>query len=208
MPCYLRRWEARKGREELLHQELVDAYQVYASGNPAVMESIIYREHFVGGEFISLIICDTEVDASTPEERALLAAFEKIAGAHAETITPTLRVETLHEFATIPQTGTYGMAALLRCRPERFAEVAERLGSIAANIVKRLSPSRLLVGHTPDERGHFLFVGDSSYKVDLDRYLESSLRQEHLAMLEPFLAGPTRWYVLDPVWRYFRGRSR
>ena len=50
-----------------------------------------------------------------------------------------------------------------------------------------------------------LFVlGDSDDRIDVDRYLQSTLHAQHLRRLAPLVAAPTRWFAIDPVWRYFR----
>lgn len=207
MPSYMRRWTAREGHEGVLRQELLRVHQTYAAKNPHLMESMLYREHFVAREFIGLAVYDDEAAVESRERRALLSAFDKLAAAHAETITPSHRVEMLHELVTIPTAAPNGIAALLRCQPEHVPEVTARLGAIARDIVERLSPARLLVAHATDEPGTFFVVGDSEDRVDLDRYLQSSLHRGHQAALKPFLVAPARWYSLDPVWRYFRGRG-
>lgn len=204
MPSYMRRWAAREGHEGVLRQELLRLHQTHAPKNPHLMESMLYREHFAAREFIGLAVYDDEAAVESRERRALLSAFDKLAAAHAETITPSHRVEMLHEFVTIPRTASNGMAALLRCEPDHVPEVTARLEAIARDIVDRLAPVRFLVGHAADEPGTFFVLGDSQHRVDLDRYLQSSLHRDHQATLERFLVAPARWYSLDPVWRYFR----
>ena len=56
-------------------------------------------------------------------------------------------------------------------------------------------------------REHFLgaeFIGLIVY-----RYLQSSLHRQHVNAVGSLLTAPTRWFSLDPVWRYTRpGGSR
>jgi len=66
----------------------------------------------------------------------------------------------------------------------------------------------MLVGEVVDKPGQFFVLGDSSYPVDLDRYLQSSLHRQHLVALESLLVAPTRWFALDRVWRYVKAGAR
>ena len=67
----------------------------------------------------------------------------------------------------------------------------------------------MLVGEAVDKPGLFFVLGDSSYAVDLDRYLQSSLHRQHVNAVGSLLTAPTRCFSLDPVWRYTRpGGSR
>ncbi len=112
----------------------------------------------------------------------------------------------ISEFVASRQAGPYGVAGLLNCQPAFTEEFTERLKGLAAELVERLHPTRLLVGEAVDRPGLFFVLGDSNYPVDLDRYLKSELRRQRLTALGSLLTGPTRWFALDPVWRYSRPR--
>src|SRR5439155_663007 len=137
-----------------------------------------------------------------------LARLDEVAAAHARFSTPSLRVELIAEFVTSPHATPYGVAGLLTCQPAFAAEVAGRLKGLVAELVERLRPARMLVGEVVDKPGQFFVLGDSSYPVDLDRYLQSSLHRQHLVALESLLVAPTRWFALDRVWRYVKAGAR
>src|SRR5207244_60376 len=130
-----------------------------------------------------------------------LARLDEVAAAHARFSTPSLRVELIAEFVTSPHATPYGVAGLLTCQPAFAAEVAGRLKGLVAELVERLRPARMLVGEVVDKPGQFFVLGDSSYPVDLDRYLQSSLHRQHLVALESrrVAASPARvaWRELD-----------
>ena len=56
MPTFLRRWVALESHEAALRQELSFIHQTYTRKSPHVMESLMYREHFLGAEFIGLVV--------------------------------------------------------------------------------------------------------------------------------------------------------
>src|SRR5438094_5221891 len=65
------------------------------------MESLMYREHFLGAEFIGLVVY-AEAGLETKERRQALARLDEVAAAHARFSTPSLRVELVAEFVTSP----------------------------------------------------------------------------------------------------------
>ena len=207
MPAFLRRWVALDGHEAELRQELSFIHQTYTRKSPHVMESLMYREHFLGSEFIGLVVY-ADAGLATTERRQALARLDEVAAAHARFSTPSLRVELIAEFVTSPHATPYGVAGLLTCQPAFAAEVAGRLKGLVAELVERLRPARMLVGEVVDKPGQFFVLGDSSYPVDLDRYLQSALHRQHLVALESLLVAPTRWFALDPVWRYVKAGAR
>jgi hypothetical protein len=203
VPTFLRRWVALEGHEAVLRQELSLIHRTYTRKSPHVVESLMYREHFLGSEFIGLVAY-ADAGLETSERRHALARLDEVAGAHARFSTPSLRVGILGEWKTSSQATPYGAAGLLTCQPAFSAEFAGRLKELVADLVERLRPARMLVGEVVDTPGLFFVLGDSSYPVDLDRYLQSSLHRRHRAAVESLLVAPTRWFVLDPVWRYVK----
>ena len=113
----------------------------------------------------------------------------------------------IDEFVIVPHAGPYGIAGLLTCQPAFAAEFTGRLKRLNAELIQRLRPTRMLVGEVVDTLGLFFILGDSNYPVDLDRYFRSSLYRQHQTTLGPLLAAPTRWFALDPVWRYHWGAA-
>jgi len=209
MPSFLRRWVALEGHEAALRQELLLVHETYTRKSPHVVESLMYREHFLGAEFIGLIVYGDDAGLETVERQRALARLDAVAAAHAKFSTPALRIEMLGEFTTVPHTGPYGTAGLLTCQPAFATEFAGRLRGLIDELVERLRPTRMLVGEAVDKPGLFFVLGDSSYPVDLDRYLQSSLHRQHVNAVGSLLTAPTRWFSLDPVWRYTRpGGSR
>jgi hypothetical protein len=167
----------------------------------------MYREHFLGSEFMGLVVYD-DAGLATSERQQALARLDEVAAAHARFSTPSLRVEMVAEYVTSPEATAHGVAGLLTCQPAFTAEVAGRLRGLVTEVVERLRPARMLVGEVVDKPGLFFVLGDSTYSVDLDRYLQSSLHRRHLVAVESLLVAPTRWFVLDPVWRYVRAAAR
>ena len=207
MPSILRRWVALEGHETVLRQELLRAHEVYTQRLPYVRESLMYREHFLGVEFIGLVVYADDAGLVTTERQRAMARLDEVAAAHAKVSTPPLRAEMIDEFVMVPHAGPYGIAGLLTCQPPFAAEFAERLKRLSAELIQRLRPTRMLVGEVVDAPGMFFILGDSNYPVDLDRYFRSSLYRQHVATLGSMLAAPTRWFSLDPVWRYHRGAT-
>ena len=163
----------------------------------------MYREHFLGAEFIGLVVY-AEAGLETRERRQALARLDEVAAAHARFSTPALRVERIAEFVKGTQVTPYGIAGLLTSQPAFAAEFAGRLKELTGDLVERLRPA----GEVVDTPGLFFVLGDSSYPVDLDRYLQSTLHRQHRAAVESLLVAPTRWFSLDPVWRYVKAGDR
>ena|SRR2546427_2077032 len=204
MPSFLRRWVAREGHEAALRQELLLIHETYTRKSPDVLESLMYREHFLGSEFIGLIAYDDDAGPWTQERLQAQARPDEVAATHATISTPSLRIEMVCEFMTTRDASPYGIAGLATCPPAFTAEFAARLKVLIAELVERLRPTRMLAGEVVDTPGRFFVLGDSNYPVNLDRYLQSSLYRQHLATLGPLVVSPTRWFSLDPVWRYSR----
>src|SRR5207247_2032351 len=110
----------------------------------------------------------------------------------------------LYEHAAVPQRGQYSVIALLTALSEGTAnEVGRRMAGGANALVERFKPTRLVVARVVD-RLRLLVMLDAGQAIDIDRYLASSLRRQHMDALAPYLSAPPQWYALDPVWRYFR----
>src|SRR5256712_10308922 len=139
MPAFLRRWVAREGHEAALRQELSFIHQTYTRKSPHVVESLMYREHFLGSEFIGLVVY-ADAGLETKERRQALAPLDEVAAAHARVSTPSLRVELIAQFVTSSHATPYGVAGLLTCQPAFAAEVAGRLKGLAAALAARLRP--------------------------------------------------------------------
>lgn len=206
MWALFRRWVAREGRGAALHEALLLLHEAHTWRHPHVQESLIYREHFLGAEFTSLVLYD-EVGRGTPEGWHARAPLEALAALQAKYSTPWLDVEIIGTSMANPQAGAHGVVGLLTCQPALAAEFAGRLKGLTAELVERLRPARMLVGEVVDTPGRFFVLGDSNSSIDLDRYLKSSLHQHHVAALGPLLAAPTRWFALELVWRHARPQS-
>src|SRR3989441_62067 len=109
MPAFLRRWVALDGHEAELRQELSFIHQTYTRKSPHVMESLMYREHFLGSEFIGLVVY-ADAGLGTTERRQALARLDEVAAAHARFSTPSLRVELIAAVVTSPHAPPYGGA--------------------------------------------------------------------------------------------------
>jgi len=204
VPIFLRRWIALEGHQAALRQALLLVHETDTRKSPHVIESLMYREHFLGAEFTGLIVYDDEASLEATERQHALARLDAIATAHTKFSTPPLRVEMIGALTRAPRGGPYGVAGLLSCQPAFATEFAGRLKGLTAELVERLRPTRMLVGEVVDRPGLFVVLGDSNYPVDLDRYLQSSLHRQHATALGSLLTAPTRWFSLDPVWRYVR----
>jgi hypothetical protein len=207
MPYLVRRWVARHGHEGRLRHELVGLYEAHVRTDARVMESMLYREHFAGRDFIGVTVYDEEAALQGPQRRRLLDALRAVADVHAELAEGSFRAEVLYEYAAIARKGAHGVAVLLPGKPARLAELTERLREMATVAVERLAPTRALAWHLVEAPGHVLIIVDTEAAIELDRYLSSPLRREHLGMLAPFLTAPARWYSLDPIWHHFRRRT-
>src|SRR2546430_17191667 len=117
MPSFLRRWVALEGHEAALRQELLLVHETYTRKSPHVVESLMYREHFLGAEFIGLIVYGDDAGLETVERQRALARLDAVAAAHAKFSTPALRIETLGEFPTAPHPGPSALAARRPARP-------------------------------------------------------------------------------------------
>ena len=94
----------------------------------------------------------------------------------------------------MPQAGVHSVAAMLVCRPEHVARSRERLPAAVAALADRLTPRRLLAAQWVERPEEFVVMADSEQRFDVDRFLTSAFGRRH----EP------RFYLLDPVWNYFR----
>jgi hypothetical protein len=204
MAYFVRRWIAQDGHESLLRAELIGAHEEHVAGDPGTMEAMVYREHFHGREFIGLVVYDDESALEGERRRALLKRFETIAAAHAEVTEGAFRADLIYEFTSIARNAPYGVAALLRCDPRRVDEFSARLRTIAAGVVEQVGAPRVLAFHLGEPPGLVLLIADASVPVDLDRYFRSSFWRGHREVLGPLIAAPPRWYLLDPIWHYFR----
>ncbi len=97
----------------------------------------MYREHFLGAEFIGLVVY-AEAGLETRERRQALARLDEVAAAHARFSTPALRVERIAEFVKGTQVTPYGIAGLLTSQPAFAAEFAGRLKELTGDLVERL----------------------------------------------------------------------
>jgi hypothetical protein len=204
MPNLVRRWVAREGQEGRLRHELVRLYDEHIRTDARVIESMLYREHFAGRDFIGVTVYDEESALQGPERRRLLEALQAVSDAHAEVMEGSFRAEVIYEYAAIARQGAHGAAVLLPGKPARLVELSERLREMAAAAVEGLAPTRVLAWHLLEGPGHVLIIVDTEAPIELDHYLASPLRREHLDALAPFLTAPARWYSLDPIWHYFR----
>jgi hypothetical protein len=205
MPAFLRRWTAKEHHESVLRQELLRVHSgFHTAENPHLIESTMYREHFSEREFLAFVLYDDEAALGSPTRQKLLAALDEVASKHAVRVTPPFRIETFFEYTAIPRTGAYGAAVMFRVRPDEIAQVKEPLSTLASEVVDRFSPSRLLLHHVIDDPGLFCVICDSEARIDLDRYLGSSLRREHRTAVGAVAIEVPNWFTLDPVWRYFR----
>ena len=195
---------AREGRETTLRQELIGLHQRTARGIPHLMEVLLYREHFIGRRFLSIARYDDERAVASEERRAMLDALLALETASCEAPGDSRPLELLYEFAAIPHTGQHSVAALLTASSVGMAiEVGRRMAGGAGALVDRFKPTRLVVARVVD-RLRLLVMLDANDAIDIDRYLASTLRRQHMDALAPYLAAPPQWYALDPVWRYFR----
>jgi hypothetical protein len=204
MPSVLRRWVAREGHEAALRQALLVVHETDTRKNPQAMESLLYRERFLGAEFVGLVIYDDEAALATEARQRTLAKLDQIAAVHATFHTPSLRCDVTSEFITVPHTGAYGIAGLFTGQRGLANELALHLKELATELVERFHPTRMLVVQVREAPETVFVLGDSDDRIDVDRYLQSSLHEQHRRRLAPLVAAPTRWFAIDPVWRYFR----
>jgi quinol monooxygenase YgiN len=204
VPLFLRRCAARDGQEGLLRRELIRVHEERTPRLTGLLEAAVYREHLQGREFLSLELYEDEAAAGGPARAAMLEALDETEGRHAEVAGVSIRLEVIYEYASIPQRALHSAAALLVARPEGVPRLRERLGPGVAVLAERLKPRRVIAAQGHERPELFVVVGDSEWAFDVDRYLTSGFGRRITAPLEPFLARPPRYFVLDPVWRYFR----
>jgi hypothetical protein len=207
MPLFLRRYVAREGREGFLRHELIRVHEELVPKAIGLLEVSVYREHVIGREFLSLAIYDDDASVAGPGRKALLEELDEIERQHGEVSGVPVRLESLYEYASIPQPTRHSAAAVLDARPEQAAALRARLPPTVATVAERLRPRRVIVAQGVERPEQFVVVGDSEHPFDPDRYLTSGFGRRQTTLMEPFLVSPPRYYVLDPVWRYFRGFS-
>ena len=204
MPLFLRRCVARDGQEAFFRQELVRAHEELAPRARGLLEIAVYREQVTGREFLTLAIYEDDTAVMAGGRKALLEAVDECERRFGEAAGISIRLDSLYEFASVPQTSVHSAAAMLICRPEHAARFRERLPVAVAGMAERLKPRRVLVAQGVERPEQFVVMGDSEQRFDVDRFLTSSFGRRHTSQLEPYLAMPPRFYLLDPVWRYFR----
>ena len=60
----------------------------------------MYREHFLGAEFIGLVVYADDAGLATTERQRAKGSTDEVAAAHAKVSTPPLRVEMIDELVT------------------------------------------------------------------------------------------------------------
>ena len=204
MPDFLRESLAREGHEAALREDLIATHERLAVVIPHLMEALLYREHFTSRRFLSIMRYDDEGAVASVERGAMLDALVAVERAHCEAPSESRPVDVLYEHARGPDRGQHSVVALLTVLSEGMAsEVGRRLSVGADALVARFRPLRLMVARVVG-RLRLLVMCDASEAIDIDRYLASSLRRQHMDALAPYLSTPPEWYALDPVWRYFR----
>ena len=204
MPLFLRRCAARAGHEALLRQELVRAHEELAPRVRGLLEIAVYREQVAGREFLTLAIYEDDVAVTSAGRKALLEAVDECEVRFGETAGISIRLDSLYEYASVPQAGVHSAAVVLICRPEHTARFRERLPVAVSAMAERLTPRRVLVGQGVERPEQFVVMADSEQRFDVDRFLTSAFGRRHTSQLEAYLAVPPRFYLLDPVWKYFR----
>jgi hypothetical protein len=207
VPLFLRRCVARDGEEGLLRRELIRVHEEQTPKVTGLLEVSVYREHLDGREFLSLAIYEDDEASAGAGRQALLAALDEVETRHGETAGVSVRLGPLYEYASLPQRSLHSAAVLLVSRPDGITRLRERLGPDVGVVAERLKPRRIIVAQGQERPELFVVVGDSEHPFDVDRYLTSAFGRRTTTSLEPYLARPPRFYVLDPVWRYFRGVS-
>lgn len=204
MPLFLRRCVARDGQDALLRQELVRVHEERAPRARGLLEIAVYRENVVGREFLTLAIYEDDRAVMSGGRKSMLEDVDECERRFGEAPGISIRLESLYEYASVPQPSVHSAAAMLICRPEEVARFRERLPSTVASLAERLTPRRVIVGQGVERPEQFVVMADSEQRFDVDRYLTSAFGRRHSTQLEPYLAEPPRYYLLDPVWRYFR----
>jgi hypothetical protein len=204
VPLFLRRCVARNGQEALFRQELVRTHEERAPRARGLLEIAVYRETTLGREFLTLAIYEDDAAVVAGGRKSLLEGVDECERRFGEAPGISMRLESRYEYASVPQKGAHSAAAMLICRPQHVARFRERLPEAIAALAERLAPRRIILGQGVERPEHFVVMGDSEHRFDVDRYLTSALGRRHRSQLEPYLAEPPRYYLLDPVWRYFR----
>jgi len=204
VPLFLRRCAARAGHEALLRQELVRAHEELAPRVRGLLEIAVYREQLVGREFLTLAIYEDDTAVMSSGRKALLEAVDDCEGRFGEAAGTSIRLDSLYEYASVPQAGVHSVAAMLICRQEHVPRFRERLPAAVAAMADRLTPRRLLAAQGVERPEEFVVMADSEQRFDVDRFLTSAFGRRHTSQLEAYLAVPPRFYLLDPVWKYFR----
>jgi hypothetical protein len=204
VPNFLRECVAREGQDTALRDQLVAAHERFARAIPHLVEVLLYREHFIGRRFLSIVRYDDERAVASLERGEMLDALAAAERAHGAALAESRPLEVLYEHAAVSPHGQYSVVALLTAVSEGMAtEVGRRMAVGAGALVDRVKPTRLVVARVVD-RLRLLVMLDAGEAIDIDRYLASSLRRQHMDALAPYLAAPPLWYALDPVWRYVR----
>jgi len=204
VPLFLRRCVARDGQEAFFRQDLIRVHEEGVPRMAGLLELAVYREHGAGREFLSLAIYEDDAAVMGSGRKALLEALDETERRYGEAPGTSIRLESLYEYASVPQASTHGAAALLLARPEHVAGFRERLGPAIAALAERLNPRRVITAQGVERPEQFVVMADSHQPFDVDRFLTSAFGRRHTSQLEPYLAAPPRFYLLDPVWRYFR----
>lgn len=204
MPLFLRRCVARDGEAGFLRRELIRVHEELVPRATGLQEVTVYREQSIGCEFLSLSLYDDEAALHRDEHEALMDALRAIETAHAGEPTTELRLETILEYASLPQPSLHSAAVLLRARLGRAPDLRARLRPTIEAITERMKPRRAVVAYAVEQPELFVIVGDSEQPFDVDRYLTSGFGRRTTGSLEPYLAAAPRYFLLDPVWRYFR----
>ena len=204
MPLFLRRCVARDGQEAFLRQDLIRVHEEGVPKTTGLLELAVYREHVAGREFLSLAIYEDDAAVTGSGRKALLEALDETERRYGEAPGASIRLESLYEYASVPQTSVHSAAALLVTRPEHVARFRERLGPAVGTLAERLNPRRVIAAQGVERPEQFVVMADSNQPFDVDRFLTSAFGRRHTSQMEPYLAAPPRFYLLDPVWRYFR----
>ena len=204
MPLFLRRCVARDGQEAFLRQELVRVHEDRAPKVRGLLEIAVYRENVVGREFLTLAIYEDDRAVMAGGRKSMLEGVDECERRHGEAPGISIRLDSLYEYASVPQASLHSAAVILICRPQDLARFRERLPATVASIAERLTPRRVIVGQGVERPEQFVVMADSEQPFDVSRYLTSAFGRRHSIQLEPYLAEAPRYYLLDPVWRYFR----
>ena len=187
-----------------MRQDLVRAHEELAPRVRGLLEIAAYREQVVGREFLTLALYEDDTAVMSVGRKALLEAVDECERRFGEAAGISIRLDSLYEYASVPQASVHSAAAMLICRPEHVARFRARLPAAVAALAERLGPRRVLVAQGVERPEQFVVMGDSEHRFDVDRFLTSAFGRRHTSQLESYLAVPARYDLLDPVWRYFR----